>query len=470
MTFGHVVAILRARWLSILMVVAAGVGLAIAASNLMKKQYTSSATVLIDVKSPDPINGLLMQGMMTPSYMNTQVDLIMSEPVARRAVRELGLLGSSKVIDEWRAETGGEGEIEAWAAKQLSKNLKIAPAKDSNLVEVAYTSRDPSFAALAANAYVKAFTDTTLLLRQEPAKRHKEFFDQNAKQLRADLEAAQARLSAFEHANGLLGDDKKVDVETNRLMELSAQYVQLQAEESKTRNRRAQANGKADLLPEALESGLVATLRAELQRTRARLGEIQTSRGPRHPEVLELTQATQELQARINEETGRISSGLALADRVNRQGVADLRAALDAQREKVGRLKVLRDDSLALRRDVENAQRSYDAVLSRANQMGLESQVALTNVSVVGLASVSTEPSSPKLGRNLIVGLLLGLVGGVALAFMREFNDQRIRLESELPALLQQPMIVALPRFGSRRAAPELSSPGRLRAKRLTAS
>jgi chain length determinant protein EpsF len=411
-----------------------------------------------------------MQGMMTPSYMNTQVDLLTSDPIARRAVRELRLAEVPSLVERWREATDGIGELEVWAAKLISRDLKVAPAKDSNVLEVTYTSPDPTFAASAANAFVKAYVDTTLQLRQEPAKRHKQFFDSNAKQFREELEAAQARLSDFERKNGIIGDERQVDVETTRLVEMTGQMVALQAQESDSRNKRIQGGANAELLQESMASPLVGALRADLQRNRAKLSEMLANRGDNHPQVIELRQSIDELQRRIAEETRRVSGSVTVADRVNQQRLADVRTLVEAQRARVAKLKSLRDDSVALRRDVENAQKAYDAVLGRANQMGLESQVAQTNVSVVGMASTPTEPSSPNLVRNLLAALVLGLMGGLGWALWREFRDQRLRLEAEIPALLHQPVIVTLPRYGRRKSVIPLASPAALRAKRLTAS
>jgi chain length determinant protein EpsF len=470
MTVGHLLAILRARWPSIVVVLLVALALGAAASMLLPKRYTASATVLVDVRSPDPISGLLMQGMMTPSYMNTQVDLLTSDPIARRAVRELRLADVPSLVERWREATDGIGELEVWAAKLISRDLKVAPAKDSNVLEVTYTSPDPTFAASAANAFVKAYVDTTLQLRQEPAKRHKQFFDSNAKQFREELEAAQARLSDFEKKNGIIGDDRQVDVETTRLVEMTGQVVLLQAQESDSRNRRLQGSANAELLQESMASPLVGALRADLQRARAKLSEMLANRGDNHPQVIELRQSIDELQRRIAEETRRVSGSVTVVDRVNQQRLSDARNLVEGQRAKVAKLKALRDDSVALRRDVENAQKAYDTVLGRANQMGLESQVAQTNVSVVGLASTPTEPSSPNVVRNMLAAVVLGLLSGLALALWREFRDQRVRLEDEIPALLQQPVLVTLPHFGRRRGLVPLATPAAMRAKRLTAA
>lgn len=453
-TIGHLVAVLRGRWRSFAIGLASLLVLGAAATVLMPKRYTATATVLVDVRSPDPISGAMLHGLISPSYMNTQIDLLQNIAVAKRAVADLRWLEDATIKQRWIEATGGVGDAESWAAALLQAGMKVAPAKDSNLLEVNYTSADPAFAAQAANAFVKAFVETTLALRQDPAARHKQFFDTSTARLRRELDQAQARLSAFEKEKGITADDRQVDVESARLLELNTQLVALQSQAADSRIRKQQGAGNSDLMQDSLASPLIIGLRADLQRARTRLKEMLTTRGENHPQVVELRESVAELERRISEESGRVSGGVAMSDRVNQQRVGDIRAALEQQREKVALLKASREQALSLRRDVDNAQKAYEVVAARGSQMGLESQLNQSNVSIVGEASTPIDPSSPKVLVNMAGATVLGILVGLAVAFWRESRDRRIRLESDLTSLIRQPLLVTLPRYSINRSAP----------------
>jgi succinoglycan biosynthesis transport protein ExoP len=76
MSISQIFAILKARWVVLLSVFVVVVAMAVSACVLLPKRYTSSAQVLIDVKSPDPMIGMVLPAMTSPSYMATQVDLL----------------------------------------------------------------------------------------------------------------------------------------------------------------------------------------------------------------------------------------------------------------------------------------------------------------------------------------------------------------------------------------------------------
>ena len=60
-------------------------------------------------------------------------------------------------------------------------------------------------------------------------------------------------------------------------------------------------------------------------------------------------------------------------------------------------MKQVRDDQAVLLREVESAQRVYDAAMGRMTQTRLESQTTQTNVAVINEAVEPIDPSFPKL-------------------------------------------------------------------------
>ena len=90
----------------------------------MPKRYTASAEVMLDVRTPDrtsdvPGTSGVIAGMLAPSYMATQVQVVTSERVARGAIRALGLQSDAELKNEWIEDTGGKGDFETWLAETI---------------------------------------------------------------------------------------------------------------------------------------------------------------------------------------------------------------------------------------------------------------------------------------------------------------------------------------------------------------
>lgn len=416
--------------------------LAVIANIVLPKQYTASAAVLIDVKSPDPIAGVILPGMMAPGYIATQVDIIKSERVARSAAKFLKLSDNVTLRQQWQDQTKGQGSFDSWLSEVLLKNLDVRPSRESSVISIAYTAADPHFAAALANAFVESYIQTTLELRTEPAKQYRRLFDEQAKLARVRLEAAQARLTAYQRESGLLATDERLDVENARLAELSSQLVSLQtlSAESSGRKQLAGANSA-----EVLNNGVVAALKADLSRSEAKLKELGARYGAAHPQVVELQASVNELRTKIDAEIVRVTSSAGVTNSIAQYREAQIRQALEAQRAKVLKLKEQRSEAAVLIRDVEAAQRDHEAITARFNLTSIESQSNQTNVSIVRHATPPSSYSSPKTLLNLVIAVFIGSMLSIGAALFFELLDRRMRSEDDVVAVLRLPMLGAIP-------------------------
>jgi len=454
-TLANFIAIVRARLRILLLVTAATVLTAVVISLLLPKKYVATASVVVDAK-PDPVSALIYPGLASPAFMATQVDVLGSDRVAQRVVRDLKLAESPEIRQQWQDATQGAGTVEQWLVDSLKANLDVQPSKESNVISVVYKAPDPRFAAALANAFVQAYIATSLELQVGPAKQYNNFFDDRAKSARAALEAAQARLTGFQRQNGILVDDERMDVETARMNELSSQLVAMQGLSAESSSRQAQANGAAgDRLQEVLLNPVIGQLKADMARSEAKLQELSTRYGDNHPQVVETRANIAELRVRIDAETRRVTGGATVTNTINRQREAETRAALEVQRAKVLRMKAMRNEAAVLQRDVETAQRAFEGVSARLTQSGLESQTTQNNVNVLSPATAPVKPSSPKILVNVALSMVVGLIFGTGIALLLELRDRRVRGVEDVMDALKLPILGVMPKPGTRRSGPQ---------------
>lgn len=432
MSINQFLSILKARWGLLATVLLLTIATTVALSLYMPKKYTAVATMVIDVKSPDPVAGIVLQGMLAPGYMATQMDILKSDRVALKAIRTLKLDQNPQLHEQWQEEAKGRGEFDDWIVDVIQKHLDVMPGKESSVINISYTATQPAFAAALANAFMQAYIDTTLELRVEPAKRYTTMFDAQAKIFRERLEQARGRLSQYQQENGLIMADERIDVETNRLNELSNQLVMLQSVSADSNSRQAAAVVNGDRLQEVINNPVIGNLKADLSRQEARLKELSNRMGDAHPQVTELRANINELRARIDSETKRIAASVGINNAINQSRESQLKAALAQQRQRLLEIKQQRDQAALYLQDVENAQRAYDAIQTRLSQATIESQANQTNVSILKAASAPAEASSPKVFLNIALSILLGGMLAVGCALAVELSDRRIRTGSDI--------------------------------------
>jgi polysaccharide biosynthesis transport protein len=452
MSFAQFLAILRARWwVALAVVLLATVG-TLVVSLLLPKQYKAAASVVVDFK-PDPLTAVMFGGMASPAFMATQVDIIQSDRVAQRVVRNLKLAESPTFRAQWQQETNGVGAIETWLANLFKRQLDVVPARESSVINVTYTAQDPRIAAALANAFVQAYIDTSLELRVGPARQYSTFFETRAKDARETLEAAQTRLSSFQKANGIIASDERLDVENARLNELSSQLTTLQAISAESSSRQVQAQGaQGDRLAEVLTNPLISGLKGDVTRNEAVLQQLTTRLGDAHPQVQEARANLAELRTRLDAEIKKVTGSVGIANTINRSREGEVRRSLEAQRAKVLRLKAVRDEGLVIMRDVENAQRAYDAISQRFTQTTLEGQTTQSNINMLTQAEAPLQPATPRVTLNTIVAGVIGVLLAVGVVLLLELFDRRLRTAADVATAIDLPVIGVMPKPGSRLA------------------
>jgi polysaccharide biosynthesis transport protein len=442
MNIARLFQVLAARWkLSVLaFLISASLGLTVA--YFLPKPYTSQATVVVDSKM-DPVAGVAQ--MMTPNYLMTQVDIIKSTRVSNLVIRQLKL-DQNQALRKQYTDSKIQTTFDEWLSTLLQKALVAETGRGSNIMKISYTSQDSKFSAVIANAFVRAYLDTILEMRIEPAKQYAEFFDDRSKVLREAVEKAQSRLSAYQKDKGLIGSDERSDIENSKLAELSQQLLQAQAATIEASSRQKQAQIASDRSQEVLMNGLINGFKNDLAKQETKFQELIAKYGNAHPQVVETQVTIRDIKSKIESETARISGAAGVTTSISRQKESEIKAALDGQRSKVLKLKEVRDDLTVLQRDLENSQRVYDNVQQRLNQSTLESQNQQNNVSVLSRAEVSTESSNQVFMKNSFKALAASLGIAFLAAFLLEFFDKRIRVMEDIAESIDLPVIGVMPR------------------------
>lgn len=471
MTIAQLISVLRGRWMAIAGSTLAFVLLALTASLVLSKKYTATAAMLIDSRGIDALgNPNDRMQISNQTLVTTQTDVIKSERVARRVVAVLKLDEDAEFRRIWQAETDGQGDAASYIAQILLRQLEVQPTRDSNVVNLAYKSKDAQRSTNIVNAVAKAYVDTNLELKTEPSRQYAGWFDERTRTLRGQLDTAQSRLAAFQRDNGLIvttnaGGASQTDIETNKLSQLTGQLLEVQATRVDTSSRQAQASRDASTSPDVTATPLISDLRGRINEARAKLEQLRSQFGERHPQVVAARDELATMDRQLRAELDSAARTVAASNAVNRQREAELREAAQAQRERVLALSKATNQLGVLQKDVENAQRALDDAMQRQSQAALQSQLQQVNVMLLTPASVPALPSSPRLGLNLAIGLILGAIAGLALALVRELRAPTVRSVDDLALAVELPVLGVV--RNARLAAPAAAR--RLTFKRATA-
>lgn len=448
---------LRARYRAVLLVLALAVAAALLVSLLMPSKYTAQTSLLIDVRTPDPVAGAGMSGVIAPSYMATQVDIIAGDLVAQRVVKILQLDEDQETKAAWLKATDGRGSLESWIAKDLQSGLQVQPARESNVINITFKGSNAEGVSQVANAFAQAYLDTNLSLKTEPARLYATWFDEQTKVSRAKLEDAQTRLSDYQQKAGIVSSDERVDYETAKLAQISTQLTTVQGETTDSQSKR---NARGDTVAEVMQSSLINSLKGDIARLEAKVNENNVNLGVNHPLRQRAEAELASLRSRLVSESNRISASIETAYRVGKDRERELQAAVNTQKTRVLALNKQRDELNVYRRDVEAAQRAYETVSQSASQTRLQSLTNQTNVVRLNTALPPLNASSPKLAMNLVIAAFVGTLLGIGCAMVLELMNRRVRSTEDLMQVLELPVLAKISLSGKNRRM--MGGPGNL--------
>lgn len=461
---------LRARRKAFMLAFLATVVTAVAVGLIMPKRYVAQATVLVDARDEQAMSPtrVVVGARERAAYIGTHVDLIQSGRVATQVARDLKLAQNPEVREAFEKDTGGAGSIDVWIGDMLLQKLKVLNSA-SNLLTVQYTSSDPKFSADVANGFAKAYLAVSLELRTEPTRNAAEWFEEQLSGLRTRVSQAQNKLTAYQKEKGIVSVDERLDIEAARLSELSTQLLAARNATYDAQARYKQgvelleSGGSPDALPEVMSSAAILAVKADLARAESLLQTASADLGPNHPVHQRHASEVKALREKLASEMNKVVAVLGNAMQQTRKREQELQAALQGQQARIMQTRDGRAQVAALTRDLENAQRSHDAVLARYMTTRIDSHARQGDVALLTPAVVPLNPAQPRLPLIGALSLVLGLMLAATMVYALEMLDRRVRSRSDLESRLAVPSLGRLSRWQPTggRLLPALSGPAR---------
>lgn len=340
-------------------------------------------------------------------------------------------------------------ERERQATRRLMDNMSIEPVRSSSVVRITYESADPRIAERVANAYAETFIEQNLDRRFGATSYARSYLQERLDELRVNLEESEAELVAYAEKTGIVTDEGERTLAQERLAEANRALGEAENEVARTRTQWQQARD-SEVLPSSMRTGAVETLRDRRAELEAEYQDKLSLFKPGYPEMVNLRTRIEEIDRQIDLEVGLVRQGVRLA---HEAAVAE-KQALEEEVAKLSRdVMEFRNQNIRyniLRREVDTNRSLYEGLLERYKEIGVAGGIdqsnAANNVAVIDRAETPRSPYKPRLGLNLALSLMLGLMFGGAAAVGREFLDDTFKTPEDVEEVLGLPLLGVIPK------------------------
>ncbi|BAU10062.1 capsular exopolysaccharide family protein [Leptolyngbya sp. NIES-3755] len=473
--------VLKRRWLVAAGVFAATVGLAGLATSLQRPNYEATGRVLVQSNRTTSLTGVgervgtLEALRREGNPLDTQAAVVTSYPILQRVIDTLQLKNSQ----------GRPMEPE-----ELSRQVKVEAVPTTDILELKYADDDPEMAANVINQIVKAYIDSNLKTNQEEANKAGRFIDSQIPPAEEALNKASEDLRNFRAQNGIVDLERESAANINSAAVLQDQLSQARAQLADVgRQERAVADqlglelGQAIDLASLSQSAGVQDVLAQLQSVESRLVTEQARFKDTTPQIQTLKQQRDDLnallQTRVSDavganvsvapgalQVGDIKRNLAAAlstlqsQRIGLEGrISTLAGLLANYRSRAAQTPALIQQEGELQRRQEIALTAYQNLNARKQEIEVAKNQQVGNARVLQSAMVPTRPAGRMRLILLAAGAMVGLLLGIAAAFLVDSIDKSLKTVKDAEAQYGYTLLGLVPRFETS-DTPTILSPG----------
>jgi uncharacterized protein involved in exopolysaccharide biosynthesis len=336
-------------------------------------------------------------------------------------------------------------------ARALGGMVMVTPVEETRLLKISVTSPSPQFAKNLANVTAESYIEFNTDNRMKATQNTLKWLTAQLYEMKKKLEDAEAEFLKYKQNAKLLSmeDSQKVIAQKitdfndaylkarNRRMELDAKLSQL---------RRFSSVGGVPHLRSLIDNELINALYGELVKSEVELSRLSKVYKAKHPKVVQIKTKIENTRRKLNQELQKEINSLKAQravllakERVLQKTIADFeKEGLDANKKQL-RYTILK-------RNVDMNQRVYDALLTRMKEADITGNIDVSNIRITERALIPTFPVGPNKKRNLLLGIVFGLMLGVGISFLREYIDRSIRTEDDIQKYLGLPVLSVIPR------------------------
>jgi len=357
-----------------------------------------------------------------------------------------GSQGISLTIKETNAHNGTSFEIKKislpTALNQLMNNTSVTPIKNTNVVKISTKDSSKQMAADMANSIVEFYREHDVKARSQQASQVIQFIEQQLNPVQRKVDESLSALAEYksktnvtdlrEGTRSLIGNVADLEKEKVELVVKQYQVNSLYNEIQK--NASSVSPSALSFLGDAVVQDIISNI-SILESKRKSLYADYTEK---HPQVVALT-------AEINELKNKASSSIMSILKSLNTNIGNLSAEIERFKNQLKKLPEKEKNLADLVRNVEVNSELHKFLMEKQNEANIMYASTLSQTQIVDKAISPSKPIKPQTRLNIILAIILGLFGGVGLAFFMDYLDNSIKSHHDVEKRLGLPVFGSIP-------------------------
>ena len=442
-----------------------------------QKLYLASGTLEVssEPQKLTKFEDVVEESVRLQEFVATQVALLKSRALLERVIQALNLKDhpifakeneEKSALSEMLAnlksmirslfqketETLTEGNLVAETMEEnklirfFLNNLTVTPRRDSMIIDVSFISPSRQLSRDAVNQLMSEFIKWKMDQKVASSNQAREYLMMQIDRAKINLEEAEEKQNKFAREAGIVSMDSRLNNVLRQLEEINTALGQADAEfiAKETQYLQAKKDGPQNL-PQVMTSTLINDLKSEYAKHRSEYEQLRETFHEDYPEVRTVRNRMQSLEGRINGESQKVLNSIEHEYLSTKSKLESLRAAMEIYKKQALDLNERSTQYTIMGREVETNKAIYQSLLERAKEIESMAGISPTNIQIVDKASLPIFPDKPKVLRNLMLAIVIGLMGGIGFAFLMEYFADTITNPDQISDRFQIPILGVIP-------------------------
>ncbi|MGB9715975.1 MAG: polysaccharide biosynthesis tyrosine autokinase [Thermodesulfovibrionales bacterium] len=323
-------------------------------------------------------------------------------------------------------------------------SISVQQDTNSNTVTITTRSPDPTQAMFISNALAEAYIEDSENERRRETQSARSFIDGQIVKVKEDYNKALKDMLTFQDTYKTVNLEIETRIAIEKMAELMKQKEDNIIDISQTREKikvlKAQLQQSPESVPTMIlkENPQIQSIMQEITQLRSKLAGELTDKTEYHPDVILLKQQIKELETELEKEVKTHQTTSPELSEMERQ-LAALEVHLEGVNKDIAKytnliktLPVKTAEEAKLKLALTASQDIYSSLLDYSNRIGVAEAMTLPDALLVQPATRPYEPKSPNLVLNGIIGIFVGFIFALGLAFITEYVDDTIKTSEDI--------------------------------------
>ncbi len=446
--------VLKRRWL-ILAVLTAVLSWFAVRALMQTPLYSATAVLQLDRGKINLVQDVMIQDYWSgyTEFYPTQARVLQSRDLAQRVVKQLRLWEHPYFTGGSKLEPT-DATLENLSGAVLGM-LRVDQIRNTQLMEVRFTTADPKLSADLANALSNQFTTFNSERESNLARNTSGFIREQVEKIQQEIQEKEKLLQDYSQREDLVMVDEKEMIVMKQLDHLNSEVTEARASRAAAEARyRSLAATDPGTILEVQSHTTVEALRQERAELEREVAVLSSRFKDDWPELKRARESLQEVEGKLEREQKAVARKVVASAereyREARQREALLSNEASASKGEAQELTKLTTDYNQIKVEIDNQRMMLQQLLRKQSETGLTAELGEqqpVNVRVVEAALVPRGANGPGLRRSLFLGTIVGLGLALGLAFFLDYWETNIYTIDDLRRHVPLPYMGMVPRL-----------------------